>query len=306
MTATLANEAGTAQFPLVRHAAEMGWAVVSDVEALGRRGGEAGLFFQKDLEEALTRLNPGLITSDNVQTVIQRMESVPSTIEGNREILEWLRGNRTIYDERERRHRNVTLIDFADLHRNTFHVTYEWTYKPLNEKANRADIVFLINGIPVAIVENKNPKGRDAMEKAVAQLRRYELQTPGMLTTPQVFNVTHLIEYFYGVTWNYGRKFIFRWKEPHSEWMRNRPHGAPRLPPPVVRGRAGEGVLSPDAPPTGRARSRSSGKRTRRGISISIRSPSRSRTRRPSSCGTRWRAAISNCHRTFWRRSFSA
>src|SRR5579884_3036012 len=136
MTATLANEAGTAQFPLVRHAAEMGWAVVSDVEALGRRGGEAGLFFQKDLEEALTRLNPGLITSDNVQTVIQRMESVPSTIEGNREILEWLRGNRTIYDERERRHRNVTLIDFADLHRNTFHVTYEWTYKPLNEKAN--------------------------------------------------------------------------------------------------------------------------------------------------------------------------
>ena len=218
MTATLASEAGTTQFPLVKHAAEIGWTVVSDVEALHRRGGEGGLFFYADLEQALMRLNPGLVTTENVQAVIQRMESVPNTIEGNHEILQWLRGSRTIYDEKEKRHRNVTLIDSKDLSRNIYHVTYEWTYKPVNKKANRADIVFLVNGIPVAIVENKSRKGADAMERAVKQLRRYELETPGMLTMPQVFNVTHLIEYFYGVTWNYSRKFIFRWKEAGSEW----------------------------------------------------------------------------------------
>lgn len=217
MTKTLANEAGTVQFPLVKHAADIGWTVVSDTEALRWRGGEAGLFFYKELEDALLRLNPGIVTPDNVQAIIQRMESVPNTIEGNREILEWLRGNKTVFVESEKRHRNVTLIDFNDLDHNRFHVTYEWTFRALNKKGNRADVVFLVNGVPVAIVENKNPKMPDAMERAVKQLRRYELETPELLTIPQVFNVTHLIEYFYGVTWNYSRKNIFEWKERREE-----------------------------------------------------------------------------------------
>jgi type I restriction enzyme R subunit len=212
MTSNLANEAGTVQFPLVKHAAAVGWTVVSDTEALRWRGGEAGLFFYKELEDALLRLNPGVVTPENVQSIIQRMESVPNTIEGNREILEWLRGNKTVFDEQEKRHRNVVLLDFKNLEPNVFQVTYEWTFRALNKKGNRADIMFLVNGVPVTIVENKNPKLPDAMERAVKQLRRYELETPELLTMPQVFNVTHLIEYFYGVTWNYSRKNIFEWK----------------------------------------------------------------------------------------------
>ena len=65
MSKTLANEAGTVQFPLVKHAAEIGWTVISDAEALRRRGGEAGLFFDKELEDALLRLNPDIITPDS-------------------------------------------------------------------------------------------------------------------------------------------------------------------------------------------------------------------------------------------------
>ncbi len=217
MSKNLANEAGTVQFPLVKHAAAIGWTVVSDSEALRLRGGEAGLFFYKELEDALLRLNPGIVTPDNVQSIIQRMESVPNNIEGNREILDWLRGNKTVFVESEKRHRNVTLVDFANLDRNVFQVTYEWTFRALNKKGNRADVIFLVNGIPLAIVENKNPKLPDAMERAVKQLRRYELETPELLTMPQVFNVTHLIEYFYGVTWNYSRKNIFEWKTQRDE-----------------------------------------------------------------------------------------
>jgi type I restriction enzyme R subunit len=111
----------------------------------------------------------------------------------------------------------VALVDFADLGRNVFQITYEWSFKTLNKKGNRADVMFLVNGIPLAIVENKNPKLPDAMERAVKQLRRYELETPEMMTMPQVFNVTHLIEYFYGVTWNYSRKNIFEWKTQREE-----------------------------------------------------------------------------------------
>jgi type I restriction enzyme R subunit len=111
----------------------------------------------------------------------------------------------------------VTVVDFKDLERNVYQVTYEWRFRTANKKGNRADVVFLINGVPVAIIENKNPKLPDAMERAVKQLRRYELETPELLVVPQVFNVTHLIEYFYGVTWNYSRKNIFEWKEQREE-----------------------------------------------------------------------------------------
>ncbi|MBI4005931.1 MAG: HsdR family type I site-specific deoxyribonuclease [Gammaproteobacteria bacterium] len=210
---TLAHEATTVQFPLVRYAAATGWTVISDVDALIKRRGEGGLFFYVELEAALLRLNPGVVGAENVAGIIQRMEAVPNTIAGNREILEWLRGQRTIYHTQEKRHRNVTLIDFDHLDRNIFQVTYEWAYRNGPRKGNRADIMFLINGVPVAIVENKNPKKKDAMEIALRQLLRYELETPEMMTAPQVFNITHLIEYFYGVTWNYQRKFIFNWKE---------------------------------------------------------------------------------------------
>jgi type I restriction enzyme R subunit len=213
MPPQLANEAETVQFTFVKYAEEAHWIIVSRSEALTKRRGEGGLFFYGELAEALLRLNPDVVTPENVNSIIQRMESVPKTIEGNREILEWLRGNRTVYHEVEKRHRNVTLIDYKNLDRNVFQVTCEWTFRSINRKGNRADIVFLINGIPVAIIENKNPKLLDAMERAIIQLRRYELETPEILTAPQVFNITHLIEYFYGVTWNYTRKGIVAWKD---------------------------------------------------------------------------------------------
>lgn len=214
--AKLAVEASTVQFPLVDHAATAGWERVSETEALRKRRGEGGLFFYDELEAALLRLNPGVVTPADVSGIVQRLDSLPNTIAGNREVLEWLRGKQTIYVDSEKRHRNVRLVDFDNAPgSNHFQVSWEWAYRNGTRKGNRADVVFLINGVPVAIVENKNPKSKDAMSKALVQLRRYELETPEMLTAPQVFNITHLIEYFYGATWNTQRKFVFNWKEEH-------------------------------------------------------------------------------------------
>lgn len=52
------TESGTVQFPMVRHAAETGWTPLTPQEALARRGGEAGLLFRAEVEEALGRFNP--------------------------------------------------------------------------------------------------------------------------------------------------------------------------------------------------------------------------------------------------------
>src|SRR5439155_7431920 len=85
----------------------------------------------------------------------------------------------------------------------------EWEYTSGLSKPNRADAMFLINGIPVALVETKGAK--KGMEEALVQIRRYHRETPEMLTTPQVFDITHLLEFYYGATWSLDRKGLFEW-----------------------------------------------------------------------------------------------
>ena len=219
MTDLKISEAASVQFPMVRHAAEIGWTPLSPEVAMRKRGGEAGMMFRDELEGALGRFNPWM-TDDVIRSVVERIEAIPPTIEGNREMLAWLHGERQWYDEAEKRHRRVRLVDFETPGDNVYHVTWEWKLKPPARKGNRADVMFVINGVPVAIVEHKNPKDRDAIERGVTQLRRYEIETPELIASPQLFNVTHLIEYWYGVTWNASRRHMARWKERPEESYR--------------------------------------------------------------------------------------
>ena len=219
MTEFKISEAVSVQFPMVRHAAEIGWTPLPPETAMHKRGGEAGMLFRDELEGALGRFNPWM-TDDVIRSVVERIEAIPPTIEGNREMLAWLHGERQWYDEDEKRHRRVRLVDFETPNANVFHVTWEWKLKPPTRKGNRADVMFVTNGVPVAVVEHKNPKDADAIERAVTQLRRYEIETPELIVSPQLFNVTHLIEYWYGVTWNVSRRHMTRWKERLEESYR--------------------------------------------------------------------------------------
>jgi type I restriction enzyme R subunit len=114
----------------------------------------------------------------------------------------------------------VQLIDFENTSNNVFHVTWEWTLKPPARKGNRADVMFVVNGIPVCIVEHKNPTDGRAIERGITQLRRYEIETPELVAAPQLFNVTHLLDYWYGVTWSATRRDMARWKQKPEETYR--------------------------------------------------------------------------------------
>jgi type I restriction enzyme R subunit len=216
MSSLTISEAGTVQFPMVKHAAGIGWTPITPEVAKQKRGGEAGMMLRDELEAALANFNPWMST-DAIRQVIEKLEAIPPTIEGNREMLAWLRGERQWYDEAEKRHRRVQIIDFENPAENVFHVTWEWRLKPPARKGNRADVMFLINGVPVCIVEHKNPKDGGAIDRGVTQLKRYEKETPELIGAPQLFNVTHLLDYWYGVTWNANRRFMARWKQQREE-----------------------------------------------------------------------------------------
>jgi type I restriction enzyme, R subunit len=209
---SLASERATVQDPLVGYATEIGWACLSPEDALTLRRGASGLLLRNVLRNKLIELNPSVITVENVDPVIDRIEGVRTNIEGNADVLAWLRGDRTVYVEAEKRTRNVAVVDFEHPANNAFHVTDEWEYTN-GQFTNRADVVFLLNGIPVALVETKAATKTDGMEISVKQIRRYHEETPELMALPQIFDVTHLVSFFYAPTWNLDRKALFNWKD---------------------------------------------------------------------------------------------
>jgi type I restriction enzyme R subunit len=106
------TERATVQDPLVKYATEVGWSAVSQAEQVTLRKGEAGLFFYQVLRDELIQFNPDVVTESNVDEVIRRMESARASIEGNEDVLLWLRGQRSVYVDRERREINAKVIDF--------------------------------------------------------------------------------------------------------------------------------------------------------------------------------------------------
>ncbi|MDR0714637.1 MAG: HsdR family type I site-specific deoxyribonuclease, partial [Bacteroidales bacterium] len=133
---------------------------------------------------------------------------------GNRDFWNYLKGEKTFFSREENRELNLTLIDYENPANNLFEVTEEY-YLFNGQYANREDVVFLVNGIPVLVVECKNATKDEAISVGIDQLRRYHRETPEMITPQQFFTVTESISFSYGVTWNTIRRNIFNWK--HDE-----------------------------------------------------------------------------------------
>ena len=197
---------------MLKYAHEIGWQSISPSEAMQMRGGNtASLYFTEVLKAQLLKLNKGIVDDSNCADVMRQLGLLNATLEGNQEALSWMRGVKSTFVPSKNLERNVTLIDFENPENNLFHVTDEWEQQNAAHR-NRADVVFLINGIPVAIVETKNAGKSDGLALGVEQIRRYHNETPEMFTTAQLFGVTQLLDFFYGVTWNTSRKNLFNWK----------------------------------------------------------------------------------------------
>ena len=205
------SERTAVQDPMITYADEIGWKPVSRSEAMGMRHGDTGLFFIDVLKTQVMKLNRSILDQSYYEDAMRRLSFIRPTLEGNKDALSWLRGEESSFVPAEDRYRNVTLIDYDNPDNNLFHVTDEWTQGGTVHR-NRADVVFLINGIPVAVVETKSANRQDGLAEGVEQIRRYHRETPEMFTTAQLFGVTQMLDFYYGVTWNVNRKNLFEWK----------------------------------------------------------------------------------------------
>ena len=215
------TEHKTVQQRILEYANQIGWDIISQSKAEElrhfdssaslpqERAKGSSLFFKDILINKIKEFNPKL---DNPSDIVSQLSLLRFDIQGNKDFLEYLRGEKNYFNNDDNREYNIKLIDFDDISKNEFHVTEEY-YTNNGRYGNREDVVFLVNGIPIVVIECKNATKDEAIAIGVDQVRRYHRETPEMLIPEQIFTVTEALGFSYGVTWNLNRKNLFNWKE---------------------------------------------------------------------------------------------
>jgi len=209
---TFGGERSAVQTPIINYAKEVGWEYVSPEEALRLRGGKNGFIFKDIFVNQMQKLNPGFMDHLLAKDLMKKLETVLPNIEGNFTTWKYLKGLGTVFVPNERRERNVRFFDTVDIDRNMFQVTDEFSFTN-GTKTIKPDIVFIINGVPVLLIETKAAYKIDGISEALEQVKRYHRECPELLAVLQVYVLTHLLRYYYSATWNTSEKLLFNWTD---------------------------------------------------------------------------------------------
>ncbi len=158
------------------------------------------------VREALIRLNPEIAAvPDRADEVLYKLRAIilsvrsDGLIRANEEMTAWLRGERSMPFGQNNEHVPVRLIDFDNLDQNQYIVTQQFVYRA-GSAERRADLVLLVNGLPLVLIEAKTPT-RSAVswvDGAVQVHDDYEKYVPELFVC-NVFSVaTEGKEYHYG------------------------------------------------------------------------------------------------------------
>ncbi|MDX9700372.1 MAG: type I restriction endonuclease subunit R [Rhodocyclaceae bacterium] len=135
------------------------------------------------LREAMHRLNPEIPTSAREDALKQVMElGVPSLLAANRQFHTFLVNGVPVQYQREGETRGdfVRLIDWANPRKNEWLAINQFSIKGQvgpNSHTRRPDIILFINGLPLVLIELKNPADENAdIWKAFDQIQTYKEQ----------------------------------------------------------------------------------------------------------------------------------
>jgi type I restriction enzyme R subunit len=221
------GEHKTVQARILRYAQDIGWTYVPRAEAENRRGFDpvgstpeerartAAPFFGDVLHSQVCVFNPKYKEAEGA--LVGDLERLTADIYGNRDFLKYLRNQGKFYSAEDRRELDLIVVDYDDVsrprekRRNVYEVTEEF-YSHNGRYGTREDVVFLINGIPVLVIECKNASKDEAVALGVDQIRRYHNETPEVMVPEMLFTATEAIGFAYGATWSLLRRNIFNWK----------------------------------------------------------------------------------------------
>jgi type I restriction enzyme R subunit len=138
----------------------LGWHYVPP-QKLSRQPQE--VFIESFVREALIRLNPEIAANpDRAEEVLYKLRAIVLSvrsdrlIRANEEFTAWFRGDRTMPFGWNHEHTTIRLIDFENPENNQWIVTTQYTFRA-GSVEKRADLVLLVNGFPLVLIEAKTP-----------------------------------------------------------------------------------------------------------------------------------------------------
>lgn len=149
------------------------------------------------IREALIRLNPEIAAiPDRADEVLYKLRAIvlavrsDGLLKANEELTAWLRGDRSMPFGPNHEHVTVRLLDFENLEANQYVVTSQFTFRA-GPAERRADLVLLVNGFPVTLIEAKTPVRRAVswLDGALQVHEDYEKNVPEMFVA-NVFSVS--------------------------------------------------------------------------------------------------------------------
>lgn len=205
------SEYRLAEKPALEALAALGWQALSPAEALAMREEENRVILKPVLIDALRVLNG--ISAEDAEAIYNDL----ATLSDNEE---WQRKLRGGYSRRligENRDRPIALIDFKQPNRNMFHVVRQ--FRAAAQRPRIADIVLLVNGIPLVVIEAKSPlKTTAKAEEAFEQIKQYERDIPRLFHSNAFNIVTDGMTTLYGAT-GAPSQFYAPWSD---SWPRHR------------------------------------------------------------------------------------
>lgn len=223
------NEESLSENPAVEHLRRLGYTYVPPEDLEAERESFKEVVLAKRLATAVKRLNPWL-SDDNVHKAIRAVTSIPaaSLIEASEKLHTALTYGISLEQDRGdgKKGQTVRFFDFGDPKKNEFIVTRQFRVQG-SKKNIRPDIVLLVNGIPLVVIECKSPTlGEGWKAEAIDQFSRYqELESRYReLGAPKLFEPVQLLIATCGPAAVYGtvttpHRFYADWKTlwPSSE-----------------------------------------------------------------------------------------
>jgi len=174
------TEKGTVEDYIIEELRELRWTYVEqkDVESRRRQDYDEPLVTD-DLRESLRKVNSGIELSDSdLDFVLVSLRTIPATLEGTRRFLDIFRNGVVVPLQKEGKEHVVRLLDGVNLEENTFVVTRQFKVEG-TQGGIRADVVLLVNGIPLVLIECKNPTTESAdWLSAYHDIKTYEQKAP--------------------------------------------------------------------------------------------------------------------------------
>ena len=179
------SEYSEVEKPLLKQLEDLGWKVIDQGEKIPEdpmkslRDSFRQAYLPDVLFSKIKELNPWMSSGQITQWVEKAIAiNERSLIDRNEKAYEWLIEPPMDLDEKTRESKPVRLIDFKDVSKNSFIAINQFRLEvPGSTKGIRPDVVLFINGLPVVVIEAKQPiAGTDPVEEAIDQILRYSNQ----------------------------------------------------------------------------------------------------------------------------------